>query len=57
MKTAQESVFDAQAFLDSTGVARKIVEHQKNGTIFTQGDASKYVMWSTYGRKLNYLGQ
>ena len=49
MKTAKESVFDAQAFLDSTGVARKIVEHQKNGTIFTQGDASKYVMYIQKG--------
>jgi len=50
MKTAKESVFDAQAFLDSTGVARKIVEYQKNGTIFTQGDASKYVMYIQKGR-------
>jgi CRP-like cAMP-binding protein len=50
MKTAKESVFDAQAFLDSTGIARKIVEHQKNGTIFTQGDASKYVMYIQKGR-------
>ena len=50
MKTAKESIFDAQAFLDSTGVARKIVEYQKNGTIFTQGDASQYVMYIQKGR-------
>jgi len=58
VKTAKESVFDAQAFLDSTGVARKIVEHQKNGTIFTQGDASKYVMYIQKGRvKLSVVNE
>jgi CRP-like cAMP-binding protein len=58
MKTAKESVFDAQAFLDSTGIARKIVEHQKNGTIFTQGDASKYVMYIQKGRvKLSVVNE
>ena len=58
MKTAKESVFDAQAFLDSTGVARKIVEYQKNGTIFTQGDASKYVMYIQKGRvKLSVVNE
>ena len=58
MKTAKESVFDAHAFLDSTGVARKIVDHQKNGTIFTQGDASKYVMYIQKGRvKLSVVNE
>ena len=58
MKTAKESVFEAQAFLDSTGVARKIVEHQKNATIFTQGDASKYVMYIQKGRvKLSVVNE
>ena len=58
MKTAKESVFDAQAFLDSTGIARKIVEHQKNGTIFTQGDASKYVMYIQKGHvKLSVVNE
>src|ERR1700683_2005473 len=58
MKTAKESVFDAQAFLDSTGVARKNMEHQKNGTIFTQGDASKYVMYIQKGRvKLSVVNE
>src|ERR1700684_446081 len=58
MKKAKESVFDAQAFLDSAGVARKIVEHQKNQTIFTQGDASKYVMYIQKGRvKLSVVNE
>jgi CRP/FNR family transcriptional regulator, cyclic AMP receptor protein len=58
MKTTKESVFDAQAFLDSTGVARKIVEHRKNGTIFTQGDVSKYVMYIQKGHvKLSVVNE
>ena len=42
-------VFDAQAFLDSAGVARKIVEFPRNATIFTQGDSSKHVMYIQIG--------
>src|SRR5579863_7507466 len=49
MKPAKELIFDAQAFLDSTGAARKIVEYQKNATVFSQGDASKYVMYIQMG--------
>ena len=49
MKPAKELIFDAQAFLDSTGAARKIVEYQKNATVFSQGDASKYVMYIQKG--------
>jgi CRP-like cAMP-binding protein len=49
MKPAKELIFDAQAFLDSTGAARKIVEYQKNATIFSQGDTSKYVMYIQKG--------
>jgi CRP-like cAMP-binding protein len=58
MKKAKESCFDAQAFLDAAGVARKIVEHQKNGTIFTQGNVSKYVMYIQKGRvKLSVVNE
>ncbi len=35
--------FDVQAFLDSTGVARKVVDFRKKATIFAQGDAAKHV--------------
>ena len=41
--------FDAQAFLDSAGVARKIVEFKKKETIFTQGDACGSVMYLQRG--------
>ena len=58
MKPVKESVFEAQAFLDSTGVARKIVEYQKNATIFTQGNVSKHVMYIQKGRvKLSVVNE
>jgi CRP-like cAMP-binding protein len=46
MRQTKARVFDAQAFLDSAGVARKVVEFQRNATIFTQGDSSKHEMYS-----------
>jgi CRP/FNR family cyclic AMP-dependent transcriptional regulator len=49
MKQTKTPVFDAQAFLDSAGVARKVVEFHRNATIFTQGDSSKHVMYIQMG--------
>jgi CRP-like cAMP-binding protein len=49
MKQTKTSTFDAQAFLDSAGVARKVVEFQRNATIFTQGDSSNHVMYIQIG--------
>ena len=49
MKQTKTSAFDAQAFLDSAGVARKVVEFQRNATIFTQGDSSNHVMYIQIG--------
>ena len=49
MKQTKTPVFDAQVFLDSAGVARKVVEFQRNATIFTQGDPSKHVMYIQTG--------
>lgn len=37
--------FNVQAFLDSTGVARNIVDFQPKDTIFSQGDIGKDVMY------------
>jgi CRP/FNR family cyclic AMP-dependent transcriptional regulator len=42
-------IFDAQAFLDSAGVARKVVDFRRNATIFTQGDSSKHVIYIRIG--------
>ena len=41
--------FDAQAFLDSAGVARAIVEYKRKQTIFSQGDICKSVMYIQKG--------
>jgi CRP-like cAMP-binding protein len=50
--------FDAQAFLDSSGVARTIAEYRRGETIFTQGDACKDVMYiQTGGIKLSVLSK
>ena len=48
-KTKKSGVFNAQAFLDSAGVSRTIVEFQKKDTIFSQGDACKNVMYIQKG--------
>ncbi len=58
MKQTKTSTFDAQAFLDSAGVARKVVEFQRNATIFTQGDSSNHVMYIQIGNvKLSVVNE
>src|ERR1700730_14018209 len=49
MKRTKTSVFDAQAFLDSTGEARRVVEFQRKTVIFAQGDSSQHVMYIQKG--------
>jgi len=41
--------FDAQAFLDSAGVARKVKEFKKKEAIFSQGDSAKNVLYIQKG--------
>ena len=41
--------FDAQAFLDSAGVARKVVAFRRAETIFDQGDPATTVMYIQQG--------
>jgi CRP/FNR family transcriptional regulator, cyclic AMP receptor protein len=48
-KSAEKFAFDAQAFLDSTGVALKIVEFETKQTIFSQGDPCKSVIYIQQG--------
>jgi len=48
-KSMHKRAFDAQAFLDSAGVARKVVEFPKKTAIFAQGDAAKHVMYIQQG--------
>jgi CRP/FNR family transcriptional regulator, cyclic AMP receptor protein len=49
LKKAKAPIFDVQAFLDSSGVARKVVEFEKNKAIFSQGDPSKNVFYIQKG--------
>jgi CRP/FNR family cyclic AMP-dependent transcriptional regulator len=47
--TGKRAGFDAQTFLESAGVARKVVDYGKRDTIFTQGDGAKHVMYIQQG--------
>ncbi len=49
LKTAKLPVFDAQAFLDSAGVARKVTEFRGKEAIFSQGDPAKDVLYIQKG--------
>src|SRR6476660_5577622 len=48
-KLKQKRAFDAQAFLDSSGVARKVTEFKKADVVYAQGDAAKSVMYIQSG--------
>ena len=48
-KLKQKLAFDAQAFLDSAGVARKVTEFKRAEVVYAQGDASKSVMYLQSG--------
>jgi CRP/FNR family transcriptional regulator, cyclic AMP receptor protein len=49
LKKAKAPIFDVQAFLDSSGVARKVVEFAKRKAIFPQGDPGKDVFYIQKG--------
>jgi CRP/FNR family cyclic AMP-dependent transcriptional regulator len=49
LKINPKKTFNAQAFLDSAGVARKVVEFKKKETIFSQGDQAKNVLYIQKG--------
>ena len=50
--------FDVQTFLDSSGLARKIVEYRRDEVIFTQGDDCDSVMYIQKGAvKLSVLSK
>src|SRR4026208_1569872 len=51
-------LFNAQAFLDSAGIARKIVEFRRSDVIFTQGDPCEHVLYIQKGGvKLSVLSK
>ena len=49
LKANKRIPFDAQVFLDSVGVARKIVEFPKNATVYAQGDPARTVLYIQQG--------
>jgi len=50
--------FNAQAFLDSAGLSKTIVEYHRNEVVFTQGDSSSSVMYIQKGGvKLSVLSK
>jgi CRP/FNR family transcriptional regulator, cyclic AMP receptor protein len=54
----QNQTFDAKAFLDSAGIARKVVAYRRAEVIFTQGDPCQYVLYLQEGRvKLSVLSK
>jgi len=58
MKSKPKGAFDAQAFLDSAGIARKVVEYRRAEVIFTQGDPCEHVLYIQQGNvKLSVLSQ
>jgi len=50
--------FDAQAFLDSAGLAKTVVQYGRGDTIFSQGDVCEHVMYiQTGGVKRSVLSK
>jgi CRP/FNR family transcriptional regulator, cyclic AMP receptor protein len=51
-------VFDAEAFLESAGLAKNVVQYKKGDAVYTQGDASRHVLYiQTGGIKLSVLSK
>jgi CRP/FNR family transcriptional regulator, cyclic AMP receptor protein len=48
-KTRNTDSFNAQDFLDTAGVARKVTEFRRNESIYSQGDAAATVMYVQEG--------
>ena len=57
-KSTHKRAFDAQAFLDSAGVARRVVEYRRSRKIYSQGDPATSVMFLQKGRvKLSVVNE
>jgi CRP-like cAMP-binding protein len=58
MKTKPTGLFNAQAFLDSAGISRRIVDYRRGEVIFTQGDPCEHVLYIQKGGvKLSVLSK
>jgi CRP-like cAMP-binding protein len=49
LKNVKVPIFDAQAFLDSAGLARKVVEYRRSERIYSQGEPSENVLYIQKG--------
>src|ERR1700688_3793426 len=49
IKLKQKLAFDAQAFLNSSGIARSVVEYRRSQKIYSQGDPATSVMYIQEG--------
>lgn len=57
-KARAAPAFNAQAFLDSAGVARTVAEYARSESVFTQGDACDHVFYiQSGGVKLSVLSK
>jgi CRP-like cAMP-binding protein len=58
VKAKIKTVFDAQVFLESAGVSKKIVEYRRGDVIFTQGDPCEHVLYIQKGNvKLSVISK
>lgn len=58
IKLKEKHAFDAQAFLDSAGVARKVVQYRKSEKVYCQGEDATSVMYLQEGGvKLSVVNQ
>jgi len=48
-KALEKKAFDAQSFLDSAGVSRKVVVYRRSQKIYSQGDPATSVMYIQEG--------
>src|SRR6202140_5281890 len=49
VRSKKNPAFNAQAFLDSAGLARRIVEYQKSEKIYSQGESTNDVLYIQQG--------
>jgi CRP/FNR family cyclic AMP-dependent transcriptional regulator len=57
-KTTEGSEFSVQRFLDSTGIAKEVMQYRREETVFTQGDACEHVWYiQSGGVKLSVLSK
>jgi CRP/FNR family cyclic AMP-dependent transcriptional regulator len=57
-KSMQKLAFDAQTFLDSAGVSRKVKEYKRAEGVYAQGDTASSVMYlQSGGVKLTVINE